>query len=648
MPPARRKRLRAHRRQAAGNPRRSASTFFGVVARAPAVFALVLSLLIHATSAEAQPAAEPAGAVAMTPDDVQHTLPTFVRAQLERRQIAGAVVVVIRDDVVLLEQGYGFADMAARRAMTPDTPMRIGSITKLITALAVMRLVGEGRIALDDDVARYLDFEMAAAPNDAPVTLRRLLSHQAGFADRIGGIGTSGEPARLGAFLATRTQQRLQQDGDIVAYANYNAAVAARLVERISGQPFEEYVAEHLFAPLGMTRTTAVQPAPSSLQVSLGYVRAEEPPTRVSMAADPILEAGSTGVVASAADMARLLRALLVGAPGVISPQTLDQMMSPQAPVPLGFMGLGMYAPLGMGGNPFTGHDGGTGAFQSVVALLPRARLGLFASYNSDGVPEALSPTAELLRFVAARYVPDERFKGQSSTAITGTYGPTRRVDSSLFRLRQILQQVSIDATEDGFSIRPAFLPIGQALEPIAPGTFAWAGRDVAFIQTRSTPLLQIGAPPNLFRRIPWWENAGVVAPALAACLLAAIVTILAWPIQIARGNRREPSTARLRLIVRVVLVLYLVAWTLALLMVFAWWPDVALASSFVMPLTLTIYATAWAAVVLTLIAVWRAATVVRRMPLTRTALEVALVVVLVILGVGSIYWRVAGLTPAL
>jgi hypothetical protein len=206
-----------------------------------------------------------------------------------------------------------------------------------------------------------------------------------------------------------------------------------------------------------------------------------------------------------------------------------------------------MYAPLGMGGNPFTGHDGGTGAFQSVLALLPRARLGLFASYNSEGVPEALSPTAELLQFVAASYGLDERFKGQTSTAVAGTYGPTRRVDSSLFRLRQLLQQVSIASTADGFSIRPAFLPIGQPLEPVAPGTFAWAGRDVAFIRTRGAPLLQIGAPPNLFRRIPWWENAGIVVPTVAACLLVAGITTLAWPIRIVRAvveNRRQRDCA--------------------------------------------------------------------------------------------------------
>ena len=88
-----------------------------------------------------------------------------------------------------------------------------------------------------------------------------------------------------------------------------------------------------------------------------------------------------------------------------------------------------MYSPLGMGGNPFVGHDGGTGAFQSVVALLPDARFGLFASYNSEGLPDALTAPAELLQFVAARYFPGARM--QAPLAGCCRWNRTRRRDES-------------------------------------------------------------------------------------------------------------------------------------------------------------------------------------------------------------------------
>ena len=507
------------------------------------IVALALASLVLALSAAAQPEPDTAGVAAMTAADVQRVLPAFVRAQLERRRIAGAVVVLVKDDAVLLDEGYGFANVAARRPMDRLTPMRIGSVTKLLTALAVMQLVDEKRLSLDEDVNRYLDFTVPNPAGRAPVTLRRLLSHQTAFADRIGGIGTSGPATDLGSFLATRVQPRLQQRGDVIAYANYNAALAARIVERVSGQRFDRYLEARIFKPLGMTRTTAVQPAPAVLQVSAGYERADAPPTRVSMAADIILEAGSTGVVTPGADMAQLLRALLSPAPSLLSRRALGEMMTAHSHVPLGFMGLGMYSPLGMGRNPFVGHDGGTGAFQSVVALLPDARFGLFASYNSDGLPDALTAPAELLQFVAARYFPGARMQGRSSDAVAGTYAPTRRVDSSMFRLRQLAQQVTVESTNGVPTIRPAILPFGRPMTTVAAGVFNWSRRDVAFTGSGNDAVLQIGAPPNLFRRVPWWENAGLVVPAVAVSMLVSCVAVLAWAIRM-RRDRNENSVA--------------------------------------------------------------------------------------------------------
>jgi CubicO group peptidase (beta-lactamase class C family) len=612
------------------------------------IVSLALVSLVLALSAAAQPAPTTTGVAEMTADDVQQVLPPFVRAQLGRRRIAGAVVVLVKDDAVLLDEGFGFADVAAHRPMDQLTPVRIGSVTKLMTALAVMQLVDEKRISLDADVNRYLDFTVPSPGGRAPVTLRRLLSHQTAFADRIGGIGTSAPATDLGSFLATRVQPRLQQRDDVVAYANYNAALAARIVERVSGQRFDRYLDARIFKPLGMTRTTAVQPAPAALQVSAGYVRADAPPTRVSMAADTILEAGSTGVVAPGADMAQLLRAFLHPAPSLLSRRALSEMMTEQAHVPLGFMGLGMYSPLGVGGNPFVGHDGGTGAFQSVVALLPDERFGLFASYNSDGLPNALTAPAELLQFVAARYFPGARMPGRSPDAVAGTYAPTRRVDSSMFRLRQLAQQVTVTSTNGVLSIRPAILPFGQPMTKVAPGVFTWSRRDVAFTGSGNDAMMQIGAPPNLFRRVPWWENAGLVVPAVIVSLLVSWVALLGWAIRMRRGRHREPSSQQPYLI-RVALLLQLAAWTITLWLVFAGWPHVALSASFVLPLTTVIYATAWAAVLLTPIACWQLVVRLRAGASTGVAArESFLVAMLVILSLYSVYWRVAGTTLAL
>jgi hypothetical protein len=181
------------------------------------------------------------------------------------------------------------------------------------------------------------------------------------------------------------------------------------------------------------------------------------------------------------------------------------------------------------------------------------------------------------------------------------------------------------------------------------PGLYAWAGRDVAFMGSGSEALMQVGAPPGMFRRVPWWENAGWIAPAVTIGLLVAIGTLLIWPVAIVRGRYRDPSARWPHITIRLTLLLYVVAWALGLWMVFVWWPEVALSSPAVVPVAVTVYATAWSAVVLTLVAIFQAASAVRE-PRTAwaTVREVFLLLLLGVLAVLSVYWHIAGTTLAL
>jgi CubicO group peptidase (beta-lactamase class C family) len=608
---------------------------------------LVLVVIASASFAEAQTPPVRPDRAPMTAADVQQAVPAFVREQIARRKIAGAVIVLVKDGAVLVEDGYGLADVAARRPMQSQTPVRIGSITKLLTALAVMQLAGEERLSLDEPVGMYLDFAVPVAPGSPAVTLRRLLSHQTAFEDRIGGIASASGPHRpFAEFIAARRTPQLSLPDDAVAYANYNASLAARVVECVSGESFEQYLAGHIFTTLGMTRTTAVQPAPDAWQVSSGYVTSDAAPTRLSMAADPILEVGSTGVVTSASDIARLLRALLETNPLVVSRQALDQMTTSQTPVPLGVMGLGMYSPLGAGGNPFIGHDGGTGSFQSVLGLLPGEDFGIFAAYNSDGLSQPVSATAELLQFVARRYFGDEQPSVRSTEVIAGTYAPTHGVVSNLFRLRQLIQQVTVTWSNDRPMAGAAFLPTRQPLDAQAPGAFRWSGRDVAFTSDGDEALMQIGAPPGMYYRVPWWQSAGVVVPVVAACLMISLAIAILQLVRRLRWMRTRLSGPGRPVMVRVALLLHAGAWSAGLWLVFAEWRSVAWASGWVTPLALAIYAAAWTGVLLTPLAVRRLVSFARvtHSPL-RLAGEAVLVLMLVLFSFFSVYWRIAGTT---
>jgi CubicO group peptidase (beta-lactamase class C family) len=130
---------------------------------------------VNATQAPAQKAPE------LTTSDVGAFLDGIVSPQLAREDIAGAVVVVVKDGQVLYARGYGYSDMAKRIPVSSDSTLfRIASISKLFTFTAVMQLVEEGKLDLDRDVNGYLDFRIPATYS-RPITLRNLMTHTAGF-----------------------------------------------------------------------------------------------------------------------------------------------------------------------------------------------------------------------------------------------------------------------------------------------------------------------------------------------------------------------------------------------------------------------------------------------------------------------------------
>src|ERR1041385_663453 len=121
----------------------------------------------------------------LTADDVHAFLDGFVPMQLEREDIAGAVVLVVKDGAILFAKGYGYSDVEKKTPVTVDaTLFRPGSISKLFTWTAVMQLVEQGKIALDDDINEYLDFKIREK-SGKPITLRNIMTHTPGFEEQI-------------------------------------------------------------------------------------------------------------------------------------------------------------------------------------------------------------------------------------------------------------------------------------------------------------------------------------------------------------------------------------------------------------------------------------------------------------------------------
>ncbi|WP_366926181.1 serine hydrolase domain-containing protein, partial [uncultured Sphingomonas sp.] len=252
----------------------------------------------------------------------------FLPYALARGDIPGAVVVVVRDGQIVTQRGYGFADVAKGRRVDPRTTLfRPGSISKLFTWTAVMQQVERGKLNLDTDVNRYLDFTIPAYEG-RPVTLRNIMTHTAGFEEQVKDIIVTDPKKALGyeELLKRWVPHRVYAPGTTPAYSNYATSLAGYIVQRVSGQPFDTYVERNIFAPLQMTRSSMRQPLPANLRplMSLGYAPGQEEPIGFEFVGPaPAGSLSSTGE-----DMARFMIAHLQNGAGLLQPRTAQLMHS--------------------------------------------------------------------------------------------------------------------------------------------------------------------------------------------------------------------------------------------------------------------------------------------------------------------------------
>src|ERR1051326_1148371 len=299
----------------------------------------------------------------LTEADVHAFLDGFMPMQLERENIAGAVVLVVKNGSVLFAKGYGYSDVAKKTPVTADaTLFRPGSISKLFTWTAVMQLVEQGKVDLDRDINDYLDFKIPPRFGK-PITLRNIMTHTPGFEEQIKDlINQEGAPmASLKQYLAEHIPERIFPPGTTPAYSNYGAALAGYIVERVSGRPFNDYVAENIFKPLGMARSTFVQPLPPDLKplMSGAYNLGSDKPKPFEV----IAEAPAGALAATAGDLAHFMIAHLQNGKyettQILRPDTAQQMHSRQfglSPA-LNGMCLGFYEESRNGHRIF-GHGG--------------------------------------------------------------------------------------------------------------------------------------------------------------------------------------------------------------------------------------------------------------------------------------------------
>ncbi|WP_405609822.1 serine hydrolase domain-containing protein [Streptomyces sp. NBC_01508] len=368
---------------------------------APGRLVAALGLTVAALAGPAPAAlAEPAPAAALTPAAIDR----FMNDYLDETRLPGAVVAVTRGDEVVHNAGYGHT--AGGKAMTGRTPVPVASLSKSMTALAVMQLVEEGKVDLDRPVRSYLPEFTMADERAARITVRQLLNQTSGMADSAFPDLTLPQAHTLkGAVARMRGARLAAEPGSRWSYHNPNYFVAARLVEVVAGEPFADRLRSHVFAPLRMTDSRSVDSTTDMPEEARGYVRAYG---RVVERAHPRwFTAGGHGVVTTADDLARWLIAQNnggVGADGrrVASARSVGITHTP----PEGeiyAMGWSLGEESGGKGPAPLQHTGQLLTQNSIQILLPEGKVGIavvsdtgmVSGDDSAGIADGLRDLAE-------------------------------------------------------------------------------------------------------------------------------------------------------------------------------------------------------------------------------------------------------------
>jgi len=519
-------------------------------AMALVVVALLASLSLltacgsTSSSASLPPREPPSGEHQLTAEDVNAWLDGKLPDALKNGDIPGAVVSVVKDGQVVTTRGYGWADTGASGgqpvAVDPQKSLfRVASVSKIPTSIAAMQLVEQGKVDLDADISAYLDFEIERR-FDEPLTLRHLLTHSEGFEEQISLTpGTD-----LEAYVKNQTPAQVFAPGTTPGYSNYGMALAGYIVQRVSGQPFEAYVREHVLEPAGMTTSTYEQPLPEGLTGSLGpgYTSAGEEVPFELMGDFP---AGSLTV--SAPDFAAFMNAQLSRSPKLLREETWEQMWSPGLGeerlgnrAKAGEMGLG-YFELTRHGRRIVEHGGDNQGWHSQFELYPEEKTGIFISYNGDGNEASSSLREDLAQGFADRYFPGETVKASGSKdsaerarQVAGSYMPSRTFWTTfLSAWMPAYSSVTIEHEGNG----KLLLDKAQYVE-VEPWVWRQVdGRGAIAAQVKDGKVDSLSQGPA-FTLLPMTPLQQALAPVFGVCLVLLLVVTVAWPVGALRRRR--------------------------------------------------------------------------------------------------------------
>jgi CubicO group peptidase (beta-lactamase class C family) len=330
----------------------------------------------------------------------------YIKAEMEKRRIPGLALTVIQHGEVIKMQGYGLANVELDVPVTPDTVFELASVTKQFTATAIMRLVEEGKVGLDNPISHYLSTTPDAWQG---ITVRHLLTHTAGLASletgfralRTGGVRANYTTAEM--FEAATKDPMSFRPGERWQYSDVGYFLLGMIIEKASGQRYREFVTERFFQPLGMTATSVVDQWAILKNRASGYTLRNGQLVHIRRHAQVELPS-HYGICSTVKDLVRWEAALTGGK--VVQPSSLDQLWTPVR------LNDGTSRPYGFGwrvealfGHRLITHTGITGTEYS---RFPDDGLTVIVLTNlGSSIGTTAVDSWGLTMGVAGRYIPD-------------------------------------------------------------------------------------------------------------------------------------------------------------------------------------------------------------------------------------------------
>lgn len=331
----------------------------------------------------------------------QPPVDAYLERETQRRHLPGISVAVVREGKPVYVKGFGYADLEHRVPATPDTVFRIASVTKMFVATALMMLVEEGKVALDEPVTKYL--------SDAPrewdgITVRHLVTHTSGLAD-VWDVPQQSRPAVLDGAAIVKTLAAVPppyKPGERYEY-NHGATLVGVVVERVSGKPFAQFLKERVFDPLGMKSTRVDDPRSVTPGRARNYAWDDAAGTWMNVEPLPwnISSLADGGVVSTAADLGKWDEALY--GERLLKRATLAEMWRPMRLSDGSETGYGCGWQVGtFRGHRWVGHFG-AGQTSAKVARFPDSKLAVIVLCNFDR-----GDAPRIADAIAAMYLPAE------------------------------------------------------------------------------------------------------------------------------------------------------------------------------------------------------------------------------------------------